>query len=94
MVFEDPEGVVEEARLTNWSYFGGPVGGYTEMVAPLGIRVGSTRQEILAAYPESQEMGRDYIFVYQPVNMRFAMSGDTVAWFGIVDCVFEPAPEE
>jgi hypothetical protein len=94
MVFEDWEGSAHTAMLTNWSYAGGPVAGFTEMVAPRGIRVGSTRQDVAAAYPEAVDLDREYIYVYEPVNMRFRLTGDTVEWFGVVDCIFEGTPED
>jgi hypothetical protein len=96
LFFEDFDGSADTAFLTNWNYTGGPVGRFTEMIAPRGIGVGSTRQDIAAAYPEVEFIDDSEIFIVEPVNMRFAMSGDTVQWFGIVDCVFEgqePAPD-
>lgn len=77
---------IDDARLTNWVYTGGPVAGYAQMVAPEGITIGRTRQDIDAAYPQAVALGGDAIDVYEPVLLRFGMSGDTIEWFGRVDC--------
>lgn len=95
LVFEDLEGSADTAFLTNWGYIGGPVAGFTEMIAPRGIKIGMTRQELLDAYPEVEDPYHDTeIYVYEPVSMRFGLTDDTVQWFGIVDCVFEGVPAD
>jgi hypothetical protein len=83
----------ETAVLTNWSYTGGPLLGFTEMVDAKGIGVGDTRQELLAAYPSAADYGTQ-IFPPDGSNMRFDLVGDTIDWFGVIDCVTEQVPEE
>lgn len=73
-----------EARLTNWQYKGGAVAGFKGMVARNGVTVGDTRQDILAAYDDADELG-DTIVVDQG-RLRFGLDGDTIVWFGVIDC--------
>ncbi len=40
MVFEGES--ADSAQLTNWQYTGGPIAGFSEMVAPNGIAIGAT----------------------------------------------------
>jgi hypothetical protein len=84
LVFEDV--AADTSVLTNWTYSGGPIAGYEELVAPNGVKVGDTRQDLTTAYTDFQDFG-DVIDVYQPVHLRFAFEGDTIKWFGIIDCL-------
>ena len=42
----------DDYRLTNWQYVGGPAAGFSEIVAPFGIRIGDARSELDAANPD------------------------------------------
>lgn len=92
LVFETPA-PGEEPILTNWEYVGGPVGTYTEMIAPNGIRLGDSRSTLLAAFPDHLDLGGD-ISVFDPTPLRFSLVGDAIEWFGVVDCVFEADPTD
>ena len=81
------------SALTNWTYSGGPVAGFTELVAPNGIRIGDNRADVAAAHPGATDLG-DEVAVASPVVLRFAMDEDVVESFGIIDCVFEGQPSE
>ena len=59
--------------------------GFTEMVDESGLTIGDTRQEIEAAYPASADFV-DEIFV---TGLRFGLDGETIAWFGMIDCALE-----
>jgi hypothetical protein len=85
LVFESWEGT--PAVLTNWMYVGGPVGRFTEMVAPHDLRIGDSRDQVVAAYPDFMDLGNE-IAVFDP-TLRFAFEDGVIAWFGIIDCVFE-----
>jgi hypothetical protein len=96
LVFEEPpmmsDGQPESpAILTNWRYIGGPVAGYTELIAPNGIRIGDTRDALVAASPNFTDLGTE-IDVLTPVFLRFGFDSETVSNFGIVDCLFEGEP--
>jgi hypothetical protein len=86
LVFEGSS--AESAFLTNWTYTGGPVAVFTEMLAPADIRIGDTRDQLEAAYPGFTDYG-DEIDVSAPLYLRFGVENNTVSWFGIIDCVFE-----
>jgi hypothetical protein len=86
LVFEEVEGV--GALLTNWTYEGGPIAGYDELYAPHDLRIGDTRHDLTTAFPDSSEHG-DAIDIYQPFLLRFGLDGDTIAWFGVIDCALE-----
>lgn len=73
------------ARLANWQYTGGPAMGFTEMVAPKGITVGGTRQDILAAYDVTTDSG-NFIDVDDPVQLRFGLDRGSISWFGSTSC--------
>jgi hypothetical protein len=92
LVFETPEPGVEPI-LSNWEYVGGPVGAYTEMIAPNGIRLGDSRATLLAAFPDHYDQGTD-VSVFDPTPLRFSLAGDAIEWFGVVDCLFEGDPTD
>jgi len=83
----------DTAFLTNWTYFGGPIAGYTELIAPPDIRIGDSRDEVIAANPDFMDLG-DEIHVFEPVLLRFAFVDNMIEWFGIIDCVAEEMPVE
>jgi hypothetical protein len=83
---------LETAQLTNWSYVGGPVAGFTEMVAPGGIRIGETRDQLVEAYPEHADYG-DEIDVSSPF-LEFILDGDAIMRFGVIECVFEASEDD
>ena len=74
--------------VINWTYYGGPVAGRAELVAPNDIRVGDRRQDLVTAYTDFQDFG-DEIDVYQPAPLRFGLEGGTIKWFGVIDCALE-----
>lgn len=88
LVFEGPS--FDEAFLTNWRYVGGPVAQFTELQAPNGIAIEAERSDVVAAFP-------DYVDLVDEIQvspfLRFGFDNEQVSWFGIVDCVFEQAPE-
>ena len=88
LMFEGPS--TGAARLTTWQYTGGPSIGFTQVVAPHGITIGSTRSEVLAAYDTAVEIG-DAIEVASPVSLQFGLHSGAVAWFGDVSCRHDPA---
>ena len=90
LVFEAFEG--EEPILSNWTYTGGPVAGYSEIVAPFEIRIGDSRSKVEAANPGFLDL-RDQIDVYEPFYLRYDVENDVVNWFGIIDCLFETEGE-
>jgi hypothetical protein len=79
--------------LTNWRYVGGPVAGFSEMVAPSDIRIGDPRSKLEMANPGFTDYGGE-IDVGTPFYLRFGVENGTVSWFGIVDCVFEQTPTD
>jgi hypothetical protein len=81
----------EDAWLTNWWYSGGPIAGSTELVTSTGIRVGDSRQDILAAHTGVSDLGTE-IDVVHPSPLRYGLDGDTVTWFGVIDCATEIEP--
>lgn len=83
LYFEEFEG--SGATLTNWTYDGGPIEGVGELVAPNDVRIGDTRQDLMVAHTELQDFG-DQVLVNQPVPLRFGLDGDTITWFGVIDC--------
>ncbi len=83
LLFEGP--TAGAAKLTTWRYAGGPTIGFTQMVAPRGITVGSTRRALLAAYHNAVDLG-DAVEVTPPVALHFGLQGGSVAWFGDVSC--------
>ena len=87
LLFEGP--TAGAAKLTTWRYTGGPTIGFTQMVAPPGITVGSTRREVLAAYDNAVDLG-DAVEVIPPVALHFGLQGGSVAWFGDVSCGRDP----
>lgn len=78
----------ETAILSNWRYTGGPAAGYTEVVAPFDIRIGDPRSKVEQAHPDGS-FSDDEIHVGVPFPLRFGIENGVVAWFGIVDCLFE-----
>lgn len=92
LVFETPAPGVEPI-LSNWEYLGGPVGAYTEMIAPNGIRLGDSKATLLAAFPDSYDQGSE-VSVFDPTPLRFSVASGAVEWFGVVDCLFEGDPTD
>ena len=90
LVFESLPG--EEPILSNWTYTGGPVAGFTEIIAPNGIRIGDPRSAVEAANPGFLDLV-DQIDVFEPFYLRYDVENDVVNWFGIVDCLFETEGE-
>ena len=90
LVFESLPG--EEPILSNWTYTGGPVAGFTEIIAPNGIRIGDPRSAVEAANPGFLDL-IDQIDVNEPFYLRYDVENDVVNWFGIVDCLFETEGE-
>lgn len=88
LMFEGPS--AGAAKLTTWQYTGGPTIGFTQLVAPHGITIGSTRSEVLEAYDTTVEIG-DAIEVDPPVALQFGLSSGAVAWFGDVSCAPDPS---
>ena len=88
LMFEGPS--AGAAKLTTWQYAGGPAIGFTQVVAPHGVTIGSTRSEVLAAYDTAVEIG-DAIEVASPVALQFGLHSGAVAWFGDVSCRRDPA---
>lgn len=74
----------ETAVLTNWMYSGAVEEGVPQMAGNNGVTVGSSRADVMAAYPDALDAG-DMIY---PDNTawRFTMDGDTIASFGVIDC--------
>jgi hypothetical protein len=85
LVFEGSS--ADTAILTNWTYTGGDAAGFTEMVAPRGIRIGDSRESLIAAYPDYVDYG-DEITVTDPY-LEFVIDNETVTRFGIIECVAE-----
>lgn len=83
LMFEGPS--AGAAKLTSWQYIGGPTIGFTQMVAPQGITIGSTRSEVLGEYDAGVDIG-DAIEVDSPVALQFGLRGGAVVWFGDVSC--------
>ena len=91
MIFEgDSEA---QAVLSDWRYQGGPIAGYTGIVAPFGVHVGDSRadvQAVLGSYSDSSDIGSGDIYVYGspvgPSGLRFEIPGATVVSFGVIDC--------
>jgi hypothetical protein len=83
LYFEELDGI--NSTLTNWTYEGGPVAGFDELVAPHDIHIGDTRSDVTAAYTNFDDL-HSVIDVYQPFPLRFALDGDTITWFGVIDC--------
>jgi hypothetical protein len=83
LVFEGPS--ASTARLSVWRYTGGPAVGFTALVAPHGVVVGGTREDLLSAFEQADALG-DTIDVGAPVNLRFGLEGDVIAWFGNAAC--------
>ena len=75
----------ETAAITNWNYTGGPVAGFTQMVDSSGLTIGDTQQEIETAYPSLTNYS-DEVFI---TGMRLGLEGDSIVWFGDVDCALE-----
>jgi hypothetical protein len=92
LVFERPT-PSDDFRLTNWRYIGGPVAGFTEMVAPFDIRIGDPRSKLEAANPGFADYV-DEIDVGDPFYLRYGVENNIVNWFGIIDCVFESVPAD
>jgi hypothetical protein len=82
MAFEGSS--AESARLTTWRYAGGPALGFTVIVAPGNIRIGDSREELIAAYKNAYDLG-DVVDV-DSAHLRFGVDGDTITWFGSLDC--------
>jgi hypothetical protein len=78
------------AKLTTWQYTGGPTIGFTQLVAPHGITIASTRTEVLEAYDTAVEIG-GAVEVTSPVALQFGLSSGAVAWFGDVSCSSDPS---
>ncbi len=91
MVFEGDS--AETAILTNWTYTGGPVAGFAEIVAPHDVRIGDPRADVVEANPDGDDYG-DEIHVGSPFYLRYGIDNDVVAWFGIIDCAFEQVPAD
>jgi hypothetical protein len=83
LVFEGPS--ASTARLSVWRYTGGPAVGFTALVAPHGLVVGGTREDLLSAFEQADALG-DTIDVGAPVNLRFGLEGDVITWFGNAAC--------
>jgi hypothetical protein len=83
LVFEGTS--ASTARLSTWRYTGGPAAGFTAVVAPHHLVVGSTRREVLSAFRQADDLGGT-IDVGAPVNLRFGLDGDSVTWFGSAAC--------
>jgi hypothetical protein len=75
----------DTARLTSWQYTGGPAIGFTELVAPKGVKIGGTRRDIVAAYKKLEDLGGT-IQVSAPVELQFGLRGDSIVAFGSTVC--------
>jgi hypothetical protein len=75
----------DTARLTKWQYSGGPAIGFTELVAPKGVRIGGTRRDIVSAYKNVEE-ARAALRVTEPAQLQFELGGDSIVSFGSSDC--------
>jgi hypothetical protein len=83
LVFEGP--TLSTARLSVWRYTGGPAVGFTALVAPHGVVVGASREDLLSAFEQAGDLGGT-IDVGPPVNLRFGLEDDVITWFGNADC--------
>ncbi|MEY2445557.1 MAG: hypothetical protein QOE00_2137 [Ilumatobacteraceae bacterium] len=78
-------GSADTARLTKWQYTGGPAIGFTELVAPKGVKIGGTRRDVMSAYKKVEEVGAA-IRVSEPAQLQFVMRGDSIVSFGSTRC--------
>ena len=73
------------ARLTSWTYTGGPAIGFTRLVVSGGLTIDAARQDLLARYPHAVDLGYA-IDAGKPVGLQFGMHNGSIAWFGSTDC--------
>jgi hypothetical protein len=85
LTLEFEGGSAATAKLTSWVYTGGPVVGFTQMVASEHITIGGTRRSVLAAYPGAHDRG-NVIEVVAPASLQFGLQGGAVSWFGATAC--------
>jgi hypothetical protein len=91
VLFYETLSVDADPVLTNWSYTGGPVGNFPELVAPGGVRIGDTRDALVAAFPRFTDYGSE-IVVVNPY-LEFIIDDGVITRFGIIECVSEqPEP--
>jgi hypothetical protein len=83
MVFEGPS--VGTARLTTWTYTGGPAVGFTRLVVSGGLTIDGTRQALVSQFSHAVDRG-DVIDTGDPDDLQFGMHGDSITWFGRTDC--------
>ena len=83
LLFEGPS--PDTAVLTNWEYTGGPAIGFTELVAPKGVKIGGTRRDIATAYKKLVDLGAT-IQVGEPVQLQFRLRGNSIVGFGSTAC--------
>jgi hypothetical protein len=52
------------------------------MATDHGITVGSTRADVMAAYPDGDDVGSEYVVA----GFRIGIEDDVVTWLGDVQC--------
>jgi hypothetical protein len=75
---------LDDAVLTNWQYTQPTPGAAATVVARDGVTVGSSRNAVVAAYPNAVDLGATIDVA--DVGLRFGLSGTTVIWFGHIAC--------
>ena len=87
IVLSTNESIGTDGIISNWRYVG-PDGDHPEivLVARDGLTIGSSRSEVLAAYPDVTDAG-DFIDVNEGAGgFRFWVDGEQVSQFGVIDC--------
>jgi hypothetical protein len=87
IILSTNESIGTDGIISNWRYLG-PDGDHPEivMVARDGLTIGSSRSEVLAAYPDVTDFG-DLIDVNEGSGgFRFWLDGELISQFGVVDC--------
>jgi hypothetical protein len=73
----------ETAVARGWGYVGSATGDPQQVVTAAGVSIGSTRQQVLAAYPAATVVGSTLI---DTTDAEFELVNDTVTWFGWNEC--------
>lgn len=80
----------DQALLSNWSYTGGPALGYSELIAPDGLRIGDSRAALVALYGEN--------FIDNEIRaaaIEFVVDDNgVIERFGVVECATEIIPDD
>jgi hypothetical protein len=83
MIFEGR--TADSARLTSWTYTGGPAIGFTRLVVSGGLTIDGSRQALLSRYPHAVDLGYA-IDAGGQVGLQFGMHNGSISWFGSTDC--------